>query len=149
MSREGDFATRMLADTTLMATLTGGVYTSGTVGAEGITRDATPAAFGTGGWLMPCALVRQRGNVPTGDVVDYNDRTASARQIVEVWLYEDRAYTAIDTAAARIYTLFQGHVLGGTFEIRLANSIDRQRDQGALSGASLARLDYEVVSIIN
>lgn len=147
MAIEEDFATRMEADATLMAILTGGVYTAGAVGLEGITREATPSAF-SGGYLRPAALVRQRGNVPTFDVVDYIQQVTSASQIVEIYLYEDRGYTNIDAALARLYTLFQGHIMADTFEIRLANVIDRQRDQGSLAGASLARLDWQVVNII-
>lgn len=147
MAREDDFKTIMAADATLVAILTGGVYTSGVVGLEGITRDTVPAAF-SGGYLLPCALVRQRGNIPTGDVEDYNDQTTSASQIVEIWLYQDRNYTQIDLAAARLYVLFQGRVMNDSFEIRLANDLDRQRDEGSLDGASLRRLDWQVVNII-
>jgi hypothetical protein len=148
VAREDDFAARMEADTTLMAILTGKVWASGEVGLEGITRDAAPTAFDASGWLKPCALVRQRGNVPTFDVVDYDAQVTSARQIVEIWLYQDSGYAAIDAAMARLYTLFQGHIMAGTFEIRLANDVDRQRDTGALAGASLRRLDFQVDSII-
>ena len=59
MSRETDFETRMEADATLAAILTGGVYTSGAVGELGITRETTSAAFDSNGYLKPCALVRQ------------------------------------------------------------------------------------------
>jgi hypothetical protein len=147
VAREDDFKTIMAADAPLVAILTGGIHTSGTVGLEGITRDTVPAAF-SGGYLLPCALVRQRGNVPTGDVEDYNDQTTSARQIVEIWLYQDRNYTQIDLAAARLYVLLQGRVMNDSFEIRLANVIDRGRDEGSLDGASLARLDWQVENII-
>lgn len=146
-SRESEFATRMLADSTLMGILLGGVYQSGLVGIEGITREATPAAFS--GYLLPCALVRQADKVYTGEIEDYNDLTSSARQRVEVWLYQDSPdYAAIDAAAARIYALFQGQHFSGTFDIRLANHIDRQRDTGSLAGASLERLDWQVDSIV-
>jgi len=148
VAREDDFRTRMTGDTTLMATLTGGVYTSSAVGPEGITRDTTPTAFDASGYLKPCALVRQRGSVPTGEVVDYNDRTTSARQIVEIWLYQDRGYSAIDTALARLYVLFQGHQWSNSFETRLANVLDRQRDPGALAGASMARQEWQVDFIL-
>ena len=147
LAAEDLFVTRMEADATLMAILTGKVWTAGEVGLEGITRETAPTAF-SGGYLLPCALVRQRGRIPTTDVVDYIEQVTSAIQIVEVWLYEDRGYTSIDAAAARLYTLFQGHIMAGTFEIRLANVIDRQRDEGSLAGASLARLDWQVDSII-
>lgn len=132
-----------------MAILLGSVFKSGTVGPLGITRDTAAGAFDANGYLEPSALVKQRGNVPTGDVEDYTDQSTSASQIVEVWIYEDSpGYTNIDAAAQRIYDLFQGHQLTGTFEIRLANVLDRQRDEGSLNGASLARLDWQVISII-
>lgn len=148
MAIEDDFATRMTADATLMLILTGGVFKSGTVGPLGITRETAAGAF-SGGYLRPCALVKQGGNVPTGDIEDYTDQSTSASRRVEVWLYEDSpGYTNIDAAAQRIYDLFQGHQLTGTFEIRLANVLDRQRDEGSLSGASMARMDFQVISII-
>lgn len=147
-SRESDFVARMVADAPLMAILTGGVATGEAVGLEGITRETRPASF-SGGYLLPTALVRQAANIPTGEIDDYNDLTSSMRQRVEVWLYSEQgSWTAIDAAATRIRTLFQGHVFAGTFEIRLANVIDRQRDTGSLDGANLARLDWQVDSII-
>lgn len=147
MSREDDFAAVMLEDSILMAILTGGVHTSGNVGLLGITREAVPSAF-SDGFLLPTALVKQRGKVPTLEVVDFNEQITSARQIVEVWLYADSGFTAIDAAKARLYTLFFGHTFDDTFEIRLANEIDRAHDLGALAGASLARMDWQVDSII-
>lgn len=148
MSREEDFASLMEADDTLMDILLGGVHQTGEVGLEGISRATTPAAFDANGFLLPSALVKQRGKVPTGAIVDYNEQISSARQIVEVWLYEDRGYTNIDAAAARLYALLQGHMFSDSYEVRLANVIDRTRDEGALAGASLARLDWQVDSII-
>lgn len=148
MSREADFATRMTGDTALMAILTGGVYQSGVVGEDGITRGATPAAFDTNGWLEPCCLLKQRGRVPTSEVVDYLAQVVSTNQVVEVWLYEDSGYTNIDAAVNRLYALFQGYSFSDTFEVALANLIDRERDQGALKGRSLARMDFAVYSVM-
>lgn len=150
MSRESDFATRMTGDATLMAILTGGVHQSGAVGIEGITRETVAAAFDANGYLKPCALVAQRGDIPTGDVVDYLAQVTSNRQIVEIWVYQDApSYTAIDAALARLRTLFFGHWFSDTFEIRLANVLDRERDEGSLSGASMARQDWQVDSIVD
>lgn len=148
MSKESEFATRMTADSTLMAILTGGVYTSGGVGRLGITRESVPGAFDTGGYLRPCALVRQRALVPDGNVRDGMAQVASAVQTVEVWLYQDTGYDQIDLAQARVYALFQGYQFSDTFEIWLTNVIDRERDAGALGGASLARMDFVVYSIM-
>jgi hypothetical protein len=143
VSKESEIAARLSGDVTLMATLTGGVYVSGTVGIDGITRDATPAAF-SGGYLLPCALVKQRGNIPDGQVSDETAQIDSAIQIVEVWYYQDSGYTAIDTAMERARVLLRGYSLTNSFPLTLANVIDRQRDDGALHGASLSRQDWQV-----
>jgi hypothetical protein len=147
VSKESEIAARLSGDATLMATLTGGVYVSGTVGIDGITRDATPAAF-SGGYLLPCALVRQRGNIPDGQVSDETAQIDSAIQIVEVWFYQDSGYTSIDTAMERARVLLRGYSLTNSFPLTLANVIDRQRDDGALHGASLARQDWQVNNIL-
>lgn len=146
MTREADFAARMTGDATLMAILTGGVFQAGNVGVEGISRETTPTAF-SGGFLLPCALVRQRALVPDGIVEDDIAQDTGFRQVVEIWLYEDRGYTSIDSAANRIFVLFQGYQFADSFPVKLVNQIERERDPGALSGASLARLDWEVFSV--
>lgn len=146
MSRESDFASRMTADATLMAILTGGVFKTETVGVEGISRETTPAAFSSG-YLLPCALVRQRAIVPDGIVEDDMEQDTSVRQVVELWLYEDRGYTSIDAAASRLFTLFQGWQFSDAFPVKLINQIERMRDMGALNNASLARLDFEIFSV--
>lgn len=148
MTREQEFATRMAADSTLMALLTGGVFESGTVGRLGITRESAPGAFDANGWLRPCALVRQRGNIPDGVMRDGMAQVTSTAQVVEIWLYEDAGYTAIDAAVTRLHALFEGVILDDSFEIWLTNVIDRQRDDGALGGSSLARMDWIVYSIM-
>lgn len=147
MSRESDFATRMTGDATLMAILTGGVFKSESIGLEGITRATATGAFDTNGYLKPCALVKQRGLIPDGQIADGISQKTSAAQVVEVWLYQDQLYTSIDSAMARLYTLFQGYQLSDTFPIEWVNTIDRQRDDGALKGKSLARMDFQVRSI--
>lgn len=145
-SRENAFATRMEADATLMAVLTGGVYEAGEIGVEGISRETTPAAFSSG-YLLPSALVRQRTLVPDGIVYDELEQDTSLRQVVEIWLYEDTGFTNIDLATARLFTLFQGWQPSDAFPVQLINQIDRARDEGALKGRSLARMDFEVYSI--
>lgn len=148
MSRESDFATRMLADATLVAILTGGVFKSETTGVEGITRETTPAAFSSG-YLLPCALVRQRALVPDGAVLDPIEQDTSFTQQVEVWIYADSGagYTAIDSARDRLFTLFQGYQFSDSAEVFLTNVIERFRDQGALANAGLCRMDWLVPSV--
>lgn len=150
MSRENDFYARMIADATLVATLTGGIYKRESVGVEGITRETTPAAFST--YLRPCALVKQRANIPDGAVPDEGAQYASAQQVVEVWLYDDSGagYTAIDAAKRRLYALFESHRFTGASAcapIRWAGGLDRERDPGPLKGACMARMDFRVVAI--
>lgn len=146
MSFEAEVAAILDADATLDALLTGGIYTSSAVGPLGITRDTVPAAFDADGYLKPCALVRQRDRVPVGDVLDYDAKLESARQVVEVWLYDDQGngYATLDSAAARIRTLLMGEQLTGSFELRLVLWMDRRRDEGALAGAAMERLDFQV-----
>lgn len=146
MSREDDFQTLLEADGTLMAILTGGVYTKAETGRDGITRDATPDAFSSG-FLVPCALVKQRGLVPDNAIRDSEEQETSAAQVVEIYIYEDSGYTNIDAAVARIKTLLVGHLFSDSFEVEWFNMIDRERDTGALQGASMARMDFSVRSI--
>lgn len=148
MALEDDFATRMLADGTLMAILDGGVYKAGTVGLEGITRETAAGAFDANGYLEPAALVRQRGNVPDNVVRDGMAQKTSAVQVVEIYIYQDSGYDQIDLAVARIYALLEGWQPTASFPVELVNMIDRQRDTGALAGASLARMDFAVYNVI-
>lgn len=147
MSREADFKARMIADTTLMAILDGGVFTSEDVGRDGITRTSAPDAFDANGFLQPAALVKQRGNVPDNQVVDQMAQIRSATQVIEIYLYQDSGYDQVDLARARLYVLFEGYAFSNTFPAEWVNTIDRQQDEGALSGASLARIDFLVADI--
>jgi hypothetical protein len=147
---EDSVAAVLIADTTLMATLTGGVLKSSTVGPAGITRETVASAFGTDGYLKPCALVKQRGNVPNGVIRDEMAQIISAAQVVEVYIYADASanYTAVDTALGRIIQLLEGRAFTGSFPCALANIIDRQRDPGALFGAAMARADFLILNVI-
>lgn len=147
MSRETNFETRMEADSALMLILTGGVHTKGAVGPEGITRDTVPAAFDANGNLKPTALVSQRALVPDGQVVDELEAIASAVQVVEIYLYERFSYSSIDSALSRLYALFQGYQFSDSAPVSWVFTSGRERDEGALSGASLVRTDYLVPDI--
>lgn len=157
MSREDDFKARMIDDTSgspvivggtaLMTTLAGGVFTKGEVGREGITRDSAPGAF-TNGFLQPCALVKQRGFVPDKKILDEETQLISGTQVIEVYVYEDSGYTSIDAAISRLIKLFLGYQFSDSFPVEWINTIDREREAGsALLGASLARIDFRVVSV--
>jgi hypothetical protein len=145
VSREADIAALLLADAPLLAVLTGGIYVYGELSPEGITRDQTPAAFDAAtGFLLPCALVKQRGEIPTFELGTGSVR--SANQVVEIYLYEAITYNAIDAAKPLIYGILTDEELTAHngYEIYLANTISRQRDMGALQDASMERVDYVV-----
>lgn len=147
MSRESDFKTLLDADVPLNAILTGGIYKYEDLGVEGISRETTPAAFSSG-FLLPCALIKQRGEVITPEVEDFDTLLLSTSQVVEVWLYEERGYTDLDSAKSRLITILHGHTFNTAFEAELVGVIDRQRDESALKDSSLIRLDWMITSII-
>jgi len=144
VSREEQIATILQADSSLTAILSGGIFVSGDLGPAGITRDSCPDCFDADGYLLPCAIVKQRGDIPTFEAGDVAGKVTSANQVIELWLYQDTTYTAIDAAKPNIYRLLQGAVLPDSFEIYLSNTLSRQRDTGALQDASMERVDYVV-----
>lgn len=147
MSRETDIEAVLEADVTLMAILTGGVYTAGALGLGGINRQDTAVAF-SNGYLQPCALVKQRSFVPDGVVVDHTTGHASAARVIEIYVYEDAGYTNIDGALARIFTLLHGHQFTNSFPLQWINTIDRARDNAALDGASMSRQDWLINEVL-
>ena len=148
MSRENDFYGVLNGDATLLTTLTGGIYKVESIGISGISRDVAPAAYDADGFLLPCALIRERSFVPDGVLRDTMAKQLTARQVVEVYLYEDRTYTAIDTAKARVIALLMGYQFADSFELELANIVPRLRDpEGPVTNASMERLDWVVDSV--
>lgn len=152
MSRENDFYAVLNGDATLLATLTGGVWKRETIGVEGLTRATAATAFdGTTGYLRPCALIAERATVPDGVVKDLMAQKVSTRTVVEVYLFNDAGagYTALDTAAARIYVLLQGKQLANSAEIELVNVVGRWREEGgSLKNAVATRYDFLVPAIM-
>jgi hypothetical protein len=135
----------MEADSALSLILTGGVYTAGAVGREGISRDTTPAAFDSNGYLRPCALVRQRTLTADNQVVDVT--IASATLVLEIYIYEDSGFSSIDSALARLFTLFNQYQFSNSFPVEWIGTINRERDGGSLMGASLARQEWLIADI--
>ena len=146
MSREDDVYTA-LHGTLETLYLTGGLYKYGALGPDGVSRSETPSAFDSGGFLKPCGLIRQRSAVNTGDLSDFDYKLISMREMVEIYLYQDRTYSTIDSAKDWIIIKLTGATFSDSFEVELANVVDRQRDNGALQGASLIRLDFSVVTV--
>ncbi len=89
---------KLTGDSTLMATLTGGVHDADDLDRTGLTPE-TAGVYDSLGKLKPCSVIRWRGS-------DMKEIVAnSERRFFEVWLYEDRGWNNIETAKRRIKTL--------------------------------------------
>lgn len=134
------------ADTTpvtgLVTLATGGIWDWDETGRMGINRsnDATAAAFANG-IIKPCLLLKLRTSVPFGGIADDVEQVVSARDMLEVWAYQDSGYSTIKSMLARVYTLLQGKQLGG-FACRWALTVEPLRDLEM--DASVSREDYAV-----
>jgi hypothetical protein len=49
---------------------------------------------------------------------------------------------------SRLFYLFFGYQFVDTWELALIGGLDRQNDTGQLSGASMARMDWQVNSLM-
>lgn len=133
------------ADSTLLATATGGVWDWDETGRAGINRTSTPAAFDSDGLIKPCVLLKLRSSIPDDFVTDEATQKVSYRQMIECWLYADPDYSAIETMSSRIYTLLHCKRLSGPFFFRWAGDIQGPRDLNL--DAWVTRCDYQVNAI--
>lgn len=114
--------TRLEADATLVAAATGGIYDYTETGALGIGRTNTPSAFDSNGVIKPCILLRARALVPDFQLRDSSGQYSSARQTIEVYLFQDNAYTTIATMKDRVYALLHETQVTGAFLASWAGS---------------------------
>jgi hypothetical protein len=136
------------ANAPIMAILTGGVYAYGALGIEGLTRESVAAAFDANGFLKPCLIVKQRAAVPDLILDDMITKESSTGQALELWIYEDRGYSSIDSVLPLLKALLHGTRLTNSFPLEWSgNIVERGRDEGALSGHSMARQDWQVIDI--
>lgn len=133
------------ADATLLATATGGVWDYDETDRQGINRTTAPAAFDANKVIKPCVLLVLRSATPDRALEDYDRQVASVREVVEVWLYQDKGYTAIETMGLRIYALLHLKTLPGTFQVSWQGFIRAGRDIGI--DANLERNDYLAVTM--
>jgi len=121
------------SDSTLMATLTGGLHT-----ATEISRQGTPEAFDANGEIEPCGLLK------FGTVTPYGPHDHSARLYFSVMLYQRSGYDNVEAARERIYALLhQQRVtpsIGACWEIAHADDVLDQEDEAL--GCSLAVSRY-------
>jgi hypothetical protein len=147
MALDDDFKTLMLADTPLMAILTGKAY-SGTTDqktVDGLTPDTAANAFTGQGKLKPCALVLLGAETPDGWVNDVEAQLMSTFQTVRISLYQLTGYDAIDAGIERLFTLFHGYIFPDGRQVECANKIPRlPREAGVLKNSSVGRIDFAV-----
>ncbi len=126
----------LAGDMTLLATLTGGVYS-----ATEISRQLTPAAFDANGEVKPCALLSLEAEDPVGPF------ETGSREFVTVHFYERQGYTAIDAALARVYALLHRKHAGAehVWDIRHAGDILDQYDPTLSCSLSISR--YQVTRL--
>lgn len=145
MSYANAIKTLLAADSTLMASLTGGIYTNLETKKLGINKVTTPSAFDASSILKPCGSIKDRATVPYGGIADPDAQYITTSQIIEVWLYGDgdTGYAVLQVARDRIYALLQNNRVTGAFEIRLANIIEGVLAP-ELDNAAVIRCDYQV-----
>lgn len=126
----------LAADTTLMTTLTGGLYT-----ATEISRQLTPGAFDANDEVQPCALLVLEAEDQVGPY------DTSSRLFLVVYFYERAGYTAIDAARDRVYALLNRQRITGSgiWEMRHVGDVPDQRD--AVLNCSLALSRYQVTRL--
>lgn len=148
MSIESSIVTILLADATLVATLTGGILSKQAIGKMGIDRlnSATPNAYVLANQkysLRPILVVRERSFVPTGRRVDIEGQEIGGRAVIECWFYAEDSYTALLTARERVFTLLNMKSKAGIGAITFDNRIDGLRAE-ELNNAALLRDDYSI-----
>lgn len=102
------------ADVTLLALATGGIYDWDETGRMGINRtnSTTSAAFSSG-IIQPCLLLKLSVSAPFGEIADDAAAITGARDVLQVWAYQDSGYATITSMLDRVFTLLQGQQLGG------------------------------------
>lgn len=158
-TREQQFKEAMLADATLVALLTGGIYTDEEIGIEGLHRgdidpsssnySLTAAAFDERGELLPCAVIRQGGVMPYGNTQNPSQQISGTAQRVEVFFYQNRRYTVVDAARERNYFVLQGKRLSspGSYPITWMADSPYYYDVGPVANSVTTKQDWMVVSM--
>lgn len=128
--------TFLAIDPTLLAILTGGIYT-----ATLISRQTTPNAFNAARELLPCALLRFE------DESQVSPYATSARLMFVLYFYQRSGYEQIDAARARCYALLNQSRIPGApaWEVLHANDVLDQTDDVLTASMSFSR--YQVMRL--
>jgi len=133
------------ADSTLLATATGGIWDADEAGSEGINRTATPTAFDSDGIVLPCIYLRMRSYMPDGAIADEAAKRVSYVQMLEAWYYCFNNYSTIETMSDRVYRLLHAQRLTGPFFVQWAGDLRNQRDDDI--DAYMGRSTYQINGI--
>ena len=132
MSARQSIADKMTADATLMALLTGGVYTR-----PQLTPAVNEAPFDAVGRMLPAALVRQETVAATGP------RQRFDRVFVLVFFYDAAGYATIDQALDRTRALLHEWRPGGNaYEVRHTDDVTDQYDDALLAFMHRSRFEF-------
>lgn len=129
----------LTADATLVATLTGGIYDTRTLGASFINETDTPSAYETlassGGLkqLKPCAVISPSSGPTT---IDYCGR----QEWVRIGVYEKSGYANTETALDRIHVLLNDTTIvlddGRSYDVQHVDTPFRcQTDETIMTGS--------------
>lgn len=133
MNAKALLAQVMTADATLMALLTGGVYT----GAQLTPGMDAPHPFDAYGRMRPAALLR---NEPTPAV---GPRGLLEQPFVLVFFYDVAGYEAIYQAMNRTKAILHGRWLGGlAYEVRHTDDVPDQYDDALLAFMLRSRFTF-------
>jgi len=146
MSLENNVRDFLKSDATLVALLTGGIYSfSDDAKTNGINRNDTPGAYGTSG-LKPCAVVKCPQERIWGGINDGKVHSRSAR--CEIYLYDDgkrKRDDAIEAAKTRLEAIFDAEFHTTIGHSRLLGYVEG-RDIEMLN-ALFSRADFQIVGV--
>ncbi len=121
MTLQSDVEAVLEADATLMALLTGGVFS----GIEEISYQNAAGAFDANKELKPCALVKCGVETRRGPY----DEAASVQTPITIYFYQRDDYTAINPAMDRTLALLHMAKVGtGTWEVEFESQVNDTRD---------------------
>ncbi len=111
---------RLIADSALMAILTGGVHV------VDVSPSSTPTAF-SNGEMLPCARVRIETQSPMnrGASMTTPPTPLELRTPVAIWFMQQVGYAQISAAMDRVIQLLDQTQLGGAAGVRTCTLADR------------------------
>jgi len=136
------FVSYLESDAALMALVAGGIYPFTSLSNEGITRDSTPAAYDSDGYLLPIIVLKARAPIPDTRVADIKERTVGVNQAIECWIYQDMAYDIIDKILVKLFDLLHGHKFPNFWPTQWIYTTGPLMDDAGLSGSRMVRTDF-------